>query len=264
MAKFLTNLVLDEISLVDEGANPEAHVAFFKRKGLDMNIDEIKKSLEKAEAENKVLKAENALTNDERDFYKSLSDADKTAFLSADAAVRKAKMGDNFKKSLSGDEAEAVTKKLADAEKAAADAKVEITKRDEAIAKRDEEISKLKGDVDNAALREEVLKSYPNSKGTIEEKVAVLKTIKATGDEAVRKSLLDTLARDEAAATAFSKEKGAGGGNGGDDAKTKLDNLAKGIVEKAKEKGETLTFEQGFAKALDTEDGRKLYKEING
>lgn len=224
-----------------------------------MNIEELQKRLETVEAENVILKAQAGMNDQEKAYYATLSDADKSAFAGMDAAGRKAKMGDKLKKSLVGDEVEAIEKCATDAEKAAAEAKTEITKRDETIAKRDEEIAKLKGEKEDAELRAEVEKKYPHSKGTVEEKMAVLKSIKAMPDESVRKNLLTSLDQAETSLAELAKEKGASGGEGGGAGpKEALDAMAKSIAEKEK-----ITFQQGFSKALETPEGKKLYNELN-
>lgn len=62
----LTEIKLSEVSLVDAGANQEAHITLFKSKGADlMNIEELKKSLEATEAKAVALeKANEQLTAD--------------------------------------------------------------------------------------------------------------------------------------------------------------------------------------------------------
>ena len=60
MGHKLTEIKLDEVSLVDAGANPGAHIALFKRKGDTMDIEELKKALETAEATAATLTKANA------------------------------------------------------------------------------------------------------------------------------------------------------------------------------------------------------------
>ena len=76
--KKLLNLTLNEVSLVDKGANPGAHISIFKRKESEMTVEELKKQLETANAETAFFKG---LSGDAKAHYDALPDeAAKTAF----------------------------------------------------------------------------------------------------------------------------------------------------------------------------------------
>lgn len=224
MAKKLVNLLVNEISLVDKGANQHAHVSFFKSKGSNMTPKELEDKLAKAEKDVATLTTENA------DLKKKLDDA--TA---------------------------EVKKSVTDVQKKLDDSEAEVKKLKEDGTKKDEEIAKLKTAGEDKDLLAEVAKKFPLTAGTAEEKAAVLKAVKAM-PEAQSKVVLKQMEDAEKILADLAKEKGTSGATnegGAKDAKAKLDELAKKIAT-----DEKTTFEQGFSKALDTDEGRKLNEEI--
>lgn len=256
MSKLLTKLDIEEVSLVDEGANPDAHIAFFKsKKGIEMTIEELKKKLSEETAKVATLEIEKAdleilskMSDHEKSYMDGLSDDDKKKFMGLDAEGRKKMMGDKYKKSLSPDDIKKMQDDVTKAE-------TKVTELTETVNKRDEEIAKLKGDVETQELRAEVEKKYPNSKGTTDEKVEMLKSIRAIENEVVRKNLIDSMDQAERLATDFSKEKGKGSGDADvTDAGEKLQKMAKEIADK-----EGITEQQGFAKAIETKEGKELF-----
>lgn len=82
----LKNLKLTELSLVDFGANEDAKVSIFKRKDMSENTDLEKKVADLTKTLDRVTK-EAALTDVEKDFYKSAPDKD--AFLALTVEKRK-------------------------------------------------------------------------------------------------------------------------------------------------------------------------------
>lgn len=206
MARNLVDLNLVEISLVDAGANPGAHIALFKARGDKMDIEQIKKSLETAEA--------------------TIADLTKQV---ADLTAEKEKVT-----------------------KAGKDQAEEITKRDEKIAK-------LEGDIETAALAAEVEKKFPLTVGTVAEKIAKLKAVRAIPDETTRKAVEKSLEDAEARLADLAKSKG----NDTDVNKNASDEseISK-IQKKIMSDDKTLTPEQAFRKALETPEGRKAYNEM--
>lgn len=134
----------------------------------------------------------------------------------------------------------------------------EIAKRDAEITKRDAEIAKLKGEVESAGLKADVEKRWPLTPGTVDDKVAVLKSVNAIENESVRKSILEGMDAKEAELKKFAEEKGAGGEGSSKTAQEKLEKMAADL----KEKNPKLSDQQAFAKAADTEEGRKLWAEM--
>ncbi len=254
MAKKLINLSVNEISLVDQGANPNAHVKFFKNrtKGSDMTIEELRKKLEETEGSLAVYKALSEMNDQEKEFHKSLGEGEAKDFLKMSADARKTKMGDKVVKMVKSSELEAVQKKLTDAE-------AEVTKAKDEAKKKDDEIAKLKASGEEKDLITEVNKRFPLTAGTPEEKAKVLKTIKSM-PEAEQKVVLKAMEDAEARLADLAKEKGSTtGGADAKEPKEKLDALAKKLQS---ESNGAMTFEQAFSKALDTDEGRKLNQEI--
>lgn len=92
----LRNLKLNELSLVDAGANEDAKVTIFKRKNMSENLEakvaELTKALER-------VTKEAGLSDVEKDFYKSVSDKDAFLALTVEKrkeAIEKAKAADEF------------------------------------------------------------------------------------------------------------------------------------------------------------------------
>lgn len=259
----LKNLRIEEISGVDKGANPGAHVLFFKRnqkepkemdleklakkvEGLEKNLGDSQDQIKKLEAEKETLAALAKMSDAEKTFYKSLSDDDKSAFLKMSDEDRKSKMDD--------EEDKKKTKKALD------DNKDDVTKAIEGATKplqksleeANAEIKKLRDEKDLAEFEKTFDAELPNFGGTSDEKTALLKSLKAM-DEASRTTLMKSLKQADEIKGDYFIEKGAAG-RGADDPVTKLDVLAK---KRAEEKGEEYSL--AYAKVLETPEGQKLY-----
>lgn len=224
MANKLKNLILNEVSAVDQGANQKANFLMFKSKGT--------KAMTPSEIEKKLSESESALTK-----------ANATVeSLTADIAKSKT-------------EIETISKSLEAAN-------AEIAKRDEEIAKRDSQIKELVEKAEQAALISEVQKMFPHTKGTDIEKAAVLKSVHAISDEAVRKNALEALNQAEAFAASFAKKTGSSPSSGDEDMvedakgyKKKFDSL---VQKNMKETGANRS--NAISSVLKTEEGKKLYE----
>ena len=256
MAKKLLDLSLDEVSLVDKGANPGALVTIYKRKESEMTIEELQKRLEVLEAQTKVFKG---MTPDQKAAYDAMTPEEKVQFDAMNAEEQTEKLKSCVKKAADGaaEEKAAIEKKLADQTEVLKKAETALEAAKTDIAKRDEEIAKLKGEVETASLIARVQKEFPNMAGTEAEKAAMLKTIEATADEGVKKSLLANMKSAEELAKQASVQKGAD--KGGDaDTSARLDALAKRIATEKK-----ISFEKAYLIAVDSEEGKPLYKALN-
>lgn len=184
MAKLLTDLVIDRVDLVDEGANSEAFIKLYKRRNTRMNFEELLKSLPedqatlitseiakaKADADVEVKKAKDAATA-EVDAAKADADAAKaeTAKVKAEASgdVEKSKSTEDVIKSLDP-EVQAIFKSLED-KKTAAEAIAKQLKEDQ---EKEEAIVKAK---DLKALPVEESKLVDIAKSASPEVYEVLK-----------------------------------------------------------------------------------------
>lgn len=256
----LKNLRIEEISGVDRGANPGAHVLFFKRnpkeEPLDMDLKEITKRLEvleksdtdktaeitKLKADKDALEALAKMSDAEKEFHKALPADKQASFLKADTAVRKAQM----------DEA----KKAADDKKSADDKATDVQKAlaplEKQIADQNAEIKKLRDEKELSEFEKSFDKELPNFGGTADEKTELLKSLKAMPEEA-RKTLMGQLKKADDIKGQYFIEKGTSN-RGADDPVNKLDSLAK--AEQAKSGG---TYEAAYNKVLATDEGSKLY-----
>ena len=155
----LINLEVDEVSLVDKGANQGAKVELFKRDSIvsaTENNQVLNKHKEDSMTINKMSDAEKAYMDKE-----NMDDEQKAAFMSLSPAERRAKMG-GMKKS--NDSSADLEKRLDDIDK---------MYRDQ-LAKRDEEIAKLAGQIQFAALEKRAKEEFPLLKGTDAQKAALL------------------------------------------------------------------------------------------
>ena len=255
----LRNLKIEEISGVDRGANPGAHVLFFKRnekEPSDMDLKELTKkfedlekaqkddraTIEKLQAEKDTLAALAKMSDAEKTFYKDLSEAKQAEFIKADAETRKAQM----------DDAEAALKK----KKADDDSKTDVEKAlapvNKALEEANAKIQKLEDEKALATFEKEFDKDLPNFGGTADEKQDLLKSLKAMPEEA-RKSVMANLKKADDIKGQYFIEKGTAH-RGPDDPVSKLDALAK---KRAADKGED--YSVAYAKVLETEEGQKLY-----
>ncbi len=217
-----------------------------------MNLEELAKRLEDTEKANAELSNQNAalkkkaalvdpqwaaaydaMTGEEQAEFDALDQAGKTEKMKAKGVCKAAP---------------AEIEKLDEVTKALDEAKGLIAKRDEIIGKQADEIETLK-------LSAEVEKTYPNAKGTTEEKVRTLKAIKAITDESVKKTLLDSFAASEELAKNLCVEKGAG--SGGDATGTPESKLQKMAEEKAKT--DNIPFAKAYGEVLKTDEGKSLY-----
>jgi len=217
MAHKLTEIKLNEVSLVPIGANPGAHITLIKAKGIGKMAEEIlKQQLTEANAKLETLTKKNANLEAENEKLKKDTES-----------VKKA-----------ADEAHAAE-----------------------IKKREDEITKLKADAEDAALKSEVEKSFPNTPGTVDEKVKTLKALRKMEDKDAAATLEKSMKENEERLAKLAKETGhtGGDGNGAGTASDKLEKMAHDIAKEQK-----TTYEQGFSKAIDTPEGRKLYVEMRG
>jgi len=256
----LRNLKIEEISGVDRGANPGAHVLFFKRnpkeEPLDMDLKEITKKLEalektsgeqteeikKLKADKEALEVLAKMSDAEKEFHKALPADKQEAFLKADAAARKTQMDDaaalKKKEKENEDSKDAVQKALTPVQKELDETKAALKKLQEK-----DELADFEKSFD---------KDLPNFGGTSDEKQELMKSLKAMPEPA-RKIAMDQLKKADEIRGTYMVEKGTAH-RGADDPVNKLDSLAK--AEQAKSGG---TFEAAYAKVLETPEGSKLY-----
>ncbi len=219
----LTELELDEVSLVDSPANKGATVALFKRE-TPMNEDETKMEEQ----------------------VETVAKADFDA-LAAEKAELEAKI-ETLK-------AELVAKE--EVEKAAKEEFIDFEGERVNKAAIPAPVLKKLEDMQKAAEKEELRKRarevLPNFKGTEDQRGALLKSIEGLDDEA---ALLEALKAADALFAAMFGEIGKKAT--ADDLKNpeeRLNDLAK---EFAKSKG--ITPEKAYIEVLKTEEGKKLYK----
>lgn len=240
----IKGLSLDELSVVDDPANPGAHITLFKRQEPKPKTDEgenvMFKTLEEALAAFEEQKTELAKAND--------AVAVLTKALEATHEVKKAEDGAvtvvaKAKEEMIEFEGEMIAKSAVPAP---------ILK---ALEKQAKEVADLRKAAELDDLRKRAEKEFPNLAGSADEKAALMKAvdgIEATAKEAVVKSL-------KAADAAVSKLFKEVGSAQVDEAspQAQLDKLAKEHAAKNK-----VSFEAAFSEVTKSGAGMELFKAL--
>lgn len=217
-------------------------------------------------AENDALKAKNeraekvlALTAKSKAHFDTLTDeAEQDTFLGKSGDDQDAEVSAIEKAKTDADPIVYTTDAGLELRKSAGVALIEMWKAHDLQAKENAELKKKLEDQDLRKRAEADLEFMP---GTIETRMALLKSADEIKDETQRKSAHESLkAQNTAMAEAF-KTHGSGNTSPIDgSADDKLNKLAKQYQKDHKD----VTFEQAFAKVLDTKEGGELYgKSVN-
>lgn len=225
MPKFLRDVVLDEVSLVDKGANPGARVTLFKRKMPPDNMDDEEMEMDAKDVQKQI---DEAVAKAAGDVQKRIDEAVAKAKADADTKIAKAEA-----------DAKAAVEK---AEKTAA----------EAVAKANEKIAKAETE---KRLAELVTKSqaFKHIPGKPEDLAKVFQKLDGTDEF---KTLETVLTAANEAAAKVATEIGKGGGGGG--ANTAYDQLVAKAVE-IRKNDTKITQERAFTMACD--QNKDLYKQ---
>lgn len=265
---FLRNLKIEEISGVDAGDNPSAHVLFMKHnpneKENDMDLKEFLKkftdvekvagetatTLAEVQKANERLAALAGMSDAEKSFMKSLPEDQREAFIKADDTVRADQMAK-----------EEEDKKAAEAAEAGKDNVTKaIEKATNPIAKSLTEanalIKKLTDERDLAEFEKSFDKRLPNFGGKPEEKTELLKSLKAMPEDQ-RELVLKQMENADKVMKSYFREGGTSH-RGSDDPQTQLDALAKSYAEK-----NDVSVAKAMKAVCKTADGSALYNAIN-
>jgi len=253
-----TNFTSEQMSARSEGQDPADQSAvsdgneepiMTEKNELDPKVQE---QLDALKADNQRLTKMAELTDAEKAYHKGLSGDEAEAFLNDPKRaeiVKAAAEADPVVATVNGKD----IRKSEDPTGAIA----EMVKRD---AKREKELKDLKAKGQKSELEKRAgeLKHLP---GTVETKVAMLKSLDSIEDEAVRQSALESLSAKNSAAGDDFVTKGDSTEPETQEGEDALDSLAK--AEMAKDS--SLTFEQAYSKALDSDEGQAIYtKSLEG
>jgi hypothetical protein len=253
--KIVRNLVINEISHVDDPANPDSRVVLWKRAGdeshhnhseiseggLPVDAKELAKKLE--EQENQISELQKAaMNNDEK--YKNLKSMVEKEGMSVEE----------------DDEGKMSLKKAADPEYIEFNGeKIEKSAVPAPILKQIEaqnvELNKMKAEREQEQLEKRAGETFEHLGGTHVAKAAILKAAEAVQDKDAREALMKSLKEADAALGKAFIEKGADHIDEG----TPTARLNKMAQEHADKNG--VTFHQGFAEVIKTAEGRKLASE---
>jgi chromosome segregation ATPase len=299
-------MLIDEVSFVDQGASPAAHISFYKadttpfvpddaanhigdvdnakrrewasfanaayrsqlesgkseaeakriaiqtaneqfEKGVSkMDLEDLQKRLSELETENKELSVMAKMSDAEKRYMDKMGDKDKERFMAMDAKGRKAEMDKaGMNKSYAPEEIE---KQLDDIEK-------RLTEKDEVINKQSEAIEKMQSENEMLKLEKRAETELAGISGTVEQKAKLLKSLESIEDEDVRKMAFENMKAKANANQSFMKSQGSSA-EGEADPTQALQKMAEEIA-----KADNVTVQQGFAKAMSSPEGARLYNE---
>ena len=256
----LKNILLDEVSLVDDPANPGAQVAVWKRKesggvpavkreraikgGYSMTAEELKKRLEAQETQiselTKRAETAEAATEAAEGKYDSVVKAAEESGLTvaeADGKVTVTKAKEPEYIEIDG---EKVEKSLVPAP---------LLKQLEAQGKEIDELKKTRQMED---LRKRAEEDLPSMAGSVDERAELLKAVDAIEEDEVRDAVMKSLKAADAAVAKFADELGSGHVDE-TTATARLDKMAK---EHAAE--HDVSYEQAFDAVTKSGEGRQL------
>jgi len=242
--RIVTSLTLEEVSHVDDPANPGARVVLWKRKsgGHDVTPEELVKKLEDAEA--RVAELEKA-SEKATALEKRLDDV-LSALPSLDVEVRKSEDGEIVLEKRRDDpdyidfEGERILK---------SSLPEPVLK---SIERQRDELRKMNERLEYDELKKRARERFPNLGATVEQKAALLKTAESVADEKEREALLKTLREADSAVAQLFK---ASGSEHQDDhsPEQRLNKMARDY---ASEKG--VSFSKAYSAVLETPEGREL------
>lgn len=233
----LKNVQVEEVSLVDQGANQHAYIKLYKNGGK-MDIEQLAKRLEEVEAQNQVLTTLSKMNDAEKAYMDGMDEDAKKRFMDMKPEERKKLM------------------EKGKMEKSAA--MIEIEKRlyeEQEIRKAlADKIQKMQDENEMLKLEKRAEKELAGIPGTPSQKAVILKAIDGISHEDIRRIAFESISRANERNVSVTKEYGASGSN--DDPAGKLEALAKNY---AKEHGVSVPI--AYSKVLDTEEGRELRKQ---
>lgn len=241
----LENVVIDEVSIVDEGANQHADVEFFKQKGglmtdENLTVEDLAKQLNLLREENAFLKHRAEMSEEEKRYMDNLySEEERRRFAGMSSEERKKAMEGRMEKSEKQDQG--LEKRLKYSE--------------DVIAKQAETITKLHDKLELMQLEKRAEQEFSHLSGTSDQKARLLKSLEGIEDEEVRKLAIDTLKSKASENEQFTKEAGTSQGA----EVGAYDELAKMAKNYAQQRN--VTESQGWAEVLATPEGSKLYQK---
>lgn len=250
----LSDIVLEEISLVDRPANPEATVVLYKRHDKDSTMSDFEKMSDDMKAKlkpymDKGMSEDEAMKAYNQDKMKKMEESLemlKAAIIKEGYAIT----AEGIEKS---DPVETVD---LDGETIAKSDVPDVVWNE--LKKREDEIIELRKAQEAEDLRKRADNDLPNLKGTSDERGALLKAVDDIEDEEVRKSVLSNLkAADAACAGAFEEVGKAASEDDYSDPEQKLEKMAKAYSE---EKG--VGFYVAYDAVTKTDEGKALVKAI--
>ena len=208
-------------------------------------------TLETVQAENQRLTAIVGLSTEERAHFDALPEDMRSTFLGKSAADRRAEI-------VAKNDADPVAYTTTDGveiRKSQGEAVISIAKSNDELRKANAELIKAR---EQANLEKRVKEELPNLSASVQARVELLKAVDAIENGDVQKAALAALKSADNAIKGAYRTLGHGGGLGEPSSdEDSLDKMAKSIQEKEP----NLSFEQAYAKALTSPEGREIYRK---
>ena len=225
-----------------------------EKKELEAKLEKAAADLAATEGTVAILKAENAMNDAEKAFYKSLDDGDAAAFLKMDAEER----ATEIEKAKSEDRV--LYKDAAGTEYRKSDGALVI-----ALAKKADEqaveLAKLRDTNELASLEKRASTDLAKYKGDTPVKVAVLKALDGIKDEATRKAAYEMLKSSDNGVGAALVKLGTGApGEDKAEGEAALDKMAKDYATA----NTGVTYAKAYDIVIGTPEGRAIYNELYG
>lgn len=185
--------------------------------------------------------------------FETLDKAAQDAFLGTTPEVRQTEVEAIAKNAADADPVEYTTTAGLELRKSAGAAMIAMAKSNDAIAKENAELRKGAADQAIRKRAEDDLKFLP---GTVETRMALIKSVDGIADETERTAAMDALKAQNAAMEKAFTTVGHGGVAPTNSATDQLDALAKAHAEK-----ESMSFAKAYDVVLDTPRGQELYSQ---
>ena len=196
-----------------------------------------------------------ALPANHKEHYEKMDATEQTAFLAKDETARKTEVDLAEAAQKDADPVVYTTKKGIEIRKSAGPVLVEVLKANDAMAEELAEVKKVNADQLLRKRAEDELKHFP---GTVETRIAILKSVESITDETERETALTSLkAQDEALSKAFDTVGHMDGTVDAGSPEGQLEKLAQKYADDHK-----VAYNAAYAKVMETPEGEALYTKM--
>ena len=224
-------------------------------KTMPKTVEELQTSLDTANASLKKANKIIGLSGTEKAHFDTLDETGKDSFLAKSAEDRTAEIAAVEKAKTDDDPVVYTTMDGLEIRKSAGEVSIALAKRSDKLEKQNQ---KLQADAEQTAFEKRATDELPHLAGKVEDRAALIKAVDAIDDKGQRERVHAILKADNEAMSLAYQTAGVGGEKvlNKDGPEGKLDKMAKEI-----EKAEGIPYEKAYKKAINSEEGKKLYAE---